>query len=121
MQVITSKDNEIVKNIKKLKDKKYRDEAGLYVIEGIKIIEEAISYSVAIIGQDVIDDINILKILDESNNYFGNLGYNKKYSIKTIKYTNALLDRIDDDNHNYCYVEKDDINVKHVVKLKCIL
>lgn len=57
------------------------------------------------------DDINILKILDESNNYFGNLGYNKKYSIKTIKYTNALLDRIDDDNHNYCYVEKDDINV----------
>lgn len=56
------------------------------------------------------DDINILKILDESNNYFGNLGYNKKYSIKTIKYTNALLDRIDDDNHNYCYVEKDDIN-----------
>lgn len=57
------------------------------------------------------DDINILKILDESNNYFGNLGYNKKYSIKTIKYTNALLDRIDDDNYNYCYVEKDDINV----------
>lgn len=57
------------------------------------------------------DNINILKILDESNNYFGNLGYNKKYSIKTIKYTNALLDRIDDDNHNYCYVEKDDINV----------
>lgn len=57
------------------------------------------------------DDINILKTLDESNNYFGNLGYNKKYSIKTIKYTNALLDRIDDDNHNYCYVEKDDIDV----------
>ena len=43
MQVITSKDNEIVKNIKKLKEKKYRDETGLYVIEGIKLIEEAIS------------------------------------------------------------------------------
>ena len=26
MQVITSKENEIIKNIKKLKDKKYRDE-----------------------------------------------------------------------------------------------
>lgn len=62
-------------------------------------------------GNIKVDDINILKILDESNNYFGNLGYNKKYSIKTIKYTNALLDRIDNDNHNYCYVEKDDINV----------
>lgn len=42
MQVITSKDNEIIKNIKKLKDKKYRDEEELYIIEGIKIIEEAI-------------------------------------------------------------------------------
>lgn len=42
MQVITSKDNEIVKNIKKLKDKKNRDEVGLYVIEGVKMLEEAI-------------------------------------------------------------------------------
>ena len=42
MQVITSKDNEIIKSIKKLKDKKYRDEEDLYIIEGIKIIEEAI-------------------------------------------------------------------------------
>ena len=42
MQVITSKDNEIVKSVKKLKDKKYREEEGLYVIEGIKMLEEAI-------------------------------------------------------------------------------
>ncbi len=42
MQIITSKDNEVVKSVKKLKDKKYRDETGLFVIEGIKIIEEAI-------------------------------------------------------------------------------
>ena len=42
MQVITSKDNEIIKGLKKLKEKKYRDEQGLYIIEGIKIIEEAI-------------------------------------------------------------------------------
>lgn len=54
MQVITSKDNEIVKNIKKLKDKKYRDEAGLYVIEGIKIIEEAIEEKAHIIQRIVI-------------------------------------------------------------------
>lgn len=43
MQVITSKDNELVKNIKKLKDKKYRDQEHKYVIEGIKLIEEAIA------------------------------------------------------------------------------
>ena len=42
MQVITSKDNDIVKNIKKLKDKKFRDETSSYIIEGVKIIAEAI-------------------------------------------------------------------------------
>lgn len=48
MQVITSKDNEIVKQIKKLKEKKYRDEAGMYVIEGIKMLEEAINENASI-------------------------------------------------------------------------
>ncbi len=42
MQVITSKDNEIIKNIRKLKEKKYRDIGNEYIIEGIKIIKEAI-------------------------------------------------------------------------------
>ena len=39
---ITSKDNETIKHIRKLKEKKYRDEYGEYVIEGIKLINEAI-------------------------------------------------------------------------------
>lgn len=42
MQVISSKDNELIKHIKKLKDKKYRDEKNEYVIEGVKLIEEAV-------------------------------------------------------------------------------
>lgn len=42
MQRIVSKDNSLVKHIKKLKEKKYRDEYGEYVIEGIKLIAEAI-------------------------------------------------------------------------------
>ena len=42
MQVISSKDNEIVKNIKKLKEKKYRDLENAYIIEGIKLVKEAI-------------------------------------------------------------------------------
>jgi len=40
--IISSKDNEIVKHYKKLKEKKYRDEFSEYTIEGIKIINEAI-------------------------------------------------------------------------------
>ena len=42
MQVITSKENEIIKHIKKLSEKKYRDEKRQYIIEGIKMLEEAI-------------------------------------------------------------------------------
>lgn len=43
MQVITSKDNEIIKNVRKLKEKKYRDLTGKYIVEGIKIIKEALN------------------------------------------------------------------------------
>lgn len=42
MQIITSKDNDFVKHVRKLKDKKYRDLNREYVIEGIKLIKEAI-------------------------------------------------------------------------------
>ena len=43
MQIISSKENELIKHIKKLKDKKYRDENNEYIIEGIKLIEEAVN------------------------------------------------------------------------------
>ena len=42
MQVISSKDNEIIKDIKKLKEKKYRDLEEKFIVEGIKMVEEAI-------------------------------------------------------------------------------
>ena len=42
MQVITSKDNEFVKHVKKLKEKKYRDKSQEFIIEGIKLVKEAI-------------------------------------------------------------------------------
>ena len=48
MQIITSKDNEIIKHIRKIKKKKYRDEFNEYVIEGVKIVEEAIKENVKI-------------------------------------------------------------------------
>lgn len=40
--LITSKDNDLIKHIRKLKEKKYRDEFGEFIIEGVKMIEEAI-------------------------------------------------------------------------------
>ena len=48
MHIISSKDNEQVKHIKKLKEKKYRILNKEYVIEGFKLIKEAIAEKVNI-------------------------------------------------------------------------
>lgn len=55
MQIISSKDNELIKHIKKLKEKKYRDLNNEYIIEGTKLIKEAIEEN-ANIKQIVICD-----------------------------------------------------------------
>ena len=63
MQVITSKDNEMIKNIKKLKEKKYRDEENKFLVEGIKMVQEAINenakISKIVICEDCINDGSI--------------------------------------------------------------
>ena len=53
--IITSKDNEIVKHIKKLKEKKYREEYNEFIVEGIKMINEAIEEN-AVIKQIIISE-----------------------------------------------------------------
>ena len=57
--VITSKDNEIVKHIRKLKDKKYREENNEFIIEGIKLLEEAINENANIKKVIICDDCNL--------------------------------------------------------------
>ena len=60
MQVITSKDNEFIKEIKKLKEKKFRDKANKYIVEGIKLVREAIDENqkvhYIIICEDCVND-----------------------------------------------------------------
>ena len=62
MQIITSKDNEIIKYIKKLKEKKYRELEKAYVIEGEKLINEAIQENAKIkyivISETVVEELN---------------------------------------------------------------
>ncbi|ERI90799.1 RNA methyltransferase, TrmH family [Clostridiales bacterium oral taxon 876 str. F0540] len=45
MELIQSKDNAIVKEIKKLKEKKYRGEKGQFIVEGFRFVEEALKSS----------------------------------------------------------------------------
>ena len=54
--IITSKDNELIKHIRKLKEKKYRDEFGEFIVEGAKMIEEAINEEAVIKYIVVCDD-----------------------------------------------------------------
>ena len=54
--IITSKDNEFIKNIKKLKDKKYRDERNEFIVEGIKMVGEAIKEEANIKNIIICDD-----------------------------------------------------------------
>lgn len=56
MNVISSKDNEIVKLVKKLKEKKYRDIENAYVIEGVKLLKEAIKEKIPIKQIIICDD-----------------------------------------------------------------
>jgi len=59
LQKITSKENEFIKHIKKLKDKKYRDQSNEYIIEGIKLIFKTIS--------EVSTPQGILAIVEKNN------------------------------------------------------
>ena len=53
---ITSKDNETIKHIKKLKEKKYREEYKEFIVEGIKMVEEAIQENAKIKSIIICDD-----------------------------------------------------------------
>ena len=55
--VITSKDNEIVKHIKRLNEKKYREEYNEFIIEGIKMIQEAIDEKMKVKQIIICDDL----------------------------------------------------------------
>ena len=66
MQVISSKDNEQIKYIKKLKDKKFRDETNEYIVEGIKLVREAIEEAVNIKTIVVCEDCEYTESFEQS-------------------------------------------------------
>ena len=56
MEIIASKDNEVIKNVRKLKEKKYRDLENAYIVEGIKMVKEAILEKASIRQIIICDD-----------------------------------------------------------------
>ena len=119
--VITSKDNETIKRIRKLKEKKYRDLNGKYLIEGIKLIREAISENADIetivvcdncvkageIDQKVLYEIAKYNCIYVDEKVFNNITdvqnpqgilavVEKKTSDKDIKYDEDIIVVLDD-------------------------
>lgn len=66
MQVITSKDNEIVKSIKKLKEKKYRMQEQAFLVEGIKLVQEAIQEQMTIRKVVICEDCTTDASIDQN-------------------------------------------------------
>ena len=73
---ITSVNNDLIKETAKLQQRKYRDETGLFLLEGEKCIEEAIEYGI------------------EIENLFVLEGYEKFSNHNRIETTEAVLSKI---------------------------
>lgn len=69
MQGITSKENDFIKHIKKLKDKKYRDMSNEFMIEGIKLVAEAIQEKAPIKQIILCDDCEDNEIIPKDLRY----------------------------------------------------
>ena len=115
--VITSKDNESIKKIRKLKEKKYRNESGKFLIEGIKLIKEAIEEKADIdtivvcdncvkngeIKQDLLYEIAKYNCIYVDDKVFG--------SITEVQKPQGLLAIIEKGNKNQEIDYKEDIIV----------
>lgn len=69
MQSISSKENELIKHIKKLKDKKERDISNEYVIEGVKLLKEAIEEDAKINKIVICDDCDKTEVIPKDIMY----------------------------------------------------
>lgn len=144
MQIISSKDNNIIKHIKKIKDKKYRDEYNEFIIEGIKMLKEAIAekaeikkilFSESFIKNNNIQEVlsteivqdnmicvsdNIFKIITEVGTPQGVLAIIKKYETEDINSLNdeifiALDDLQDPGNFGTILRTADSANIKNIL------
>ena len=144
MQIISSKDNEIIKDIRKLKDKKYREQKNQYIVEGIKLIQEAINEEAIIdnivvceecLKNDVFDDKllyeiakhkciyvteNVFKTITEVNSPQGVLAViDKKKKSQEIDYNEdiiVVLDGVQDPGNLGTILRTvDSCNIKQIV------
>ena len=68
MKQINSINNEYIKDLSKLKTKKYRDEKGMFLIEGYHLVQEAKEYLVDVLitkEEDVVNGVNNILVTED--------------------------------------------------------
>lgn len=75
--MITSIQNETIKSLMKLKQKKYRDEEGLFLVEGYHLVEEAMKHQCAIKIITTEDKHYDVETLHVSQNVMNKLAFTK--------------------------------------------
>lgn len=92
MQTIISENNPLIKEIRSLKTKKYREEKRLYFIEGFKLIQEALESNekvISIIVSDTMKNENKVTELIK-------IAQNKNYTINKFAIPDKVLRRLSD-------------------------
>ncbi|WP_315117475.1 RNA methyltransferase [uncultured Clostridium sp.] len=87
MEVISSKDNVIIKDIKKLKERKYRDKEKKFLVEGFRFVEETLDSNFT---------VSYIFINEKSKDKFYQLGINNKIEENTKVYilTDSIFKKI---------------------------
>ena len=114
MQRISSKENEFVKHIKKLKDKKYREQNNEYIIEGVKLVQEAVQEGAKIkqiviceeceqtglISKELMYEIAKYECIYVTQKIFNNIT-----DVKNPQGVLAVIERPDKENNEIDYTE----------------
>lgn len=103
--IITSKENETIKHIKKLKEKKYRDEFNEYIVEGLRLVNEAIKENVniknIIVCEDYLKDNEIAECSLEKT-YVNKIVFDSITEVKNPQGILAIIEKEGTDlNINY--------------------
>ncbi len=105
MQVITSKENSLIKHICKLKEKKYRNQYCEFIIEGVKLIKEAINEYVKIKNIIISEEAFDTGLIDEDL-------IQKQEFIKVPSTIFKLISDVENPQGILAIVEKDTDNLK---------
>ena len=108
MQRITSKDNNLIKHIKKLKDKKERDKSGEYIVDGVKLIKEAIQERAKIKQIIISEDANKSDYIEKQLKY----EIAKQECISVPEDIFKLLSDVENPQGILAVVEKENSNVQ---------